>query len=201
VRQCVSVFQCRAGLQSRRAQWAFRPAATACRAGLKPRPNGGTEVPPYSRKAQSGMALIAVTELQRPEVLAPGAVPHVELQAHDREEHRVRAIEEQAVLDCMEAEIGGKVRRAAAVPADAVPGLRVRNSDGIHSSNDTRSATERPDRTGRPAQGSRFTARGSGLPPPPGAWHRPGFGEAAEARRAKAAGLRADDEQGTEDVM
>ena len=41
-----------------------------------------------------------------PEVVAPVAVPHVELVADDRKKHGVSAVQEVPVLDGVEADIG-----------------------------------------------------------------------------------------------
>src|SRR5215510_11720672 len=54
------------------------------------------------------------------EVVAPFTVAYVELVPHDREEHRVRTVQQLAVLDRVESDIEGDVGRTAAVPARAV---------------------------------------------------------------------------------
>ena len=57
---------------------------------------------------------------ERFEILAAGAVAHVELTSHDREPHRVRAEKQFAVLDRVAADVARQFARAAAVPARAV---------------------------------------------------------------------------------
>ena len=55
-----------------------------------------------------------------PEVLAVGAVADVELEADDWPQHRVGAVDQLAVDDCVQPEVGRDGGRAAAVPADAM---------------------------------------------------------------------------------
>ena len=94
-----------------RVQWNLTGVATGAR---------GTE--------PSGLRLTLASRLDavpagrpQPEVLAPVAVPHVEVVADDREQHRVTAEEEMPVLDRLHAKLVGEVGGAAAVPAGAVP--------------------------------------------------------------------------------
>ena len=65
-----------------------------------------------------------------PEIVAPVAVPHVELVADDRKEHGMRAVQKLPIFDGVEAEIGGKFRRSSPVPARAVKVLRLGHERG-----------------------------------------------------------------------
>ena len=56
----------------------------------------------------------------RLEDVAPLAVPQIELVTDDREEHRVRAVQQLAVHDGVDAESGGQAGRASAVPAQSM---------------------------------------------------------------------------------
>jgi hypothetical protein len=58
------------------------------------------------------------------EVVARGAVPHVELVADDGKPHRVDAVEQLAVGDRVAADIGRQIGGAPAVPAGAVDVFR-----------------------------------------------------------------------------
>src|SRR3954469_18242622 len=60
-----------------------------------------------------------------PKVVAPGAVPHVELVADDRKEHGVGTVQEMPVLDGVEPDVGRKFRRSPPVPAGTVKVLRL----------------------------------------------------------------------------
>ncbi len=55
------------------------------------------------------------------EVLAALAVPHVEVVPDHGEQHGMRAIEQEAVLNRVDTEDGWKVRGAASVPAGTMP--------------------------------------------------------------------------------
>jgi hypothetical protein len=63
------------------------------------------------------------------EVLAPVAIPHVELISNDREPHRVSTVQKLAILDRVEPEVQGNVRGPASVPARPVPHFRLRHKD------------------------------------------------------------------------
>jgi len=58
------------------------------------------------------------------EVIAPGAVPDVELIADERKEHRVGAVQQLSVFDRLEVQFGEDVRDAPAVPAQTMPRFR-----------------------------------------------------------------------------
>src|SRR5579864_8577868 len=62
------------------------------------------------------------------EVVATGAIAHVELVADDRKQHRMRAEQQQTVGNRVMTQIGRELRRPPAVPAGAVPGFGV---DGV----------------------------------------------------------------------
>src|SRR5690349_22441617 len=57
----------------------------------------------------------------RPEVVAGRAVSDVELMADDGEPHRMGAVQELPVFDCVAADIGRNLNGAPRVPARAMP--------------------------------------------------------------------------------
>ena len=57
---------------------------------------------------------------RRPEIVAAGAAPDVELVPDDRKPHRMRAVEKLAVSDGVESDVDREVGGSAAVPADAM---------------------------------------------------------------------------------
>jgi len=70
---------------------------------------------------------------QRLEVVAPVAVPHVEVVPHDGEQHRVAAVQEVPVLDRLHTELVGELGSAATVPARAVANLGLEAWRELHS--------------------------------------------------------------------
>src|SRR5882757_7749894 len=58
-------------------------------------------------------------------VVTIGAVPDVELVAHDREPHRMGAVEDLSVFDGHEPKIGGNIGSPAAVPTGPVLNFRL----------------------------------------------------------------------------
>jgi hypothetical protein len=61
----------------------------------------------------------------RPEVIAIGAVAHIERESHDGKQHRMTAVEQLAFGNCMEADVGGNGCGPAAIPAKTVFQLRI----------------------------------------------------------------------------
>ena len=60
-----------------------------------------------------------------PEIVAPIAVPDIELIADDGEEHGMGTIKKVPVLDGVETDIGRKLWRSSPVPARAVKVFRL----------------------------------------------------------------------------
>jgi hypothetical protein len=73
----------------------------------------------------------------RLEVIASLAVSGVELISDHRKPHRVRAVKKLTVFNRVKTDVGGDLRRAAAVPARAMAGFRFRHdyfaSCGLYS--------------------------------------------------------------------
>src|SRR4029078_4896962 len=59
-----------------------------------------------------------------PEILEARAVPYVELIADHGKKHRMRAVEQVAVRNRVQADVGRNLGRPAAVPAGAMGGFR-----------------------------------------------------------------------------
>ncbi len=65
--------------------------------------------------------LLGIRTRPAAEIVAAVTVPYIELETHDRKQHRVRAVEQLPVFDDgVESEIGGDVGGPSAVPARAM---------------------------------------------------------------------------------
>jgi hypothetical protein len=60
-----------------------------------------------------------------PEVIAVPAVPHIEVVANDREQHRVGAVQQLTVFDGVETDVRRNLRRPSPVPTRAVAVFRL----------------------------------------------------------------------------